>query len=331
MTERISLAEAYNNKDVITQIAILKDKLDSIPDADPTNVVLKTGDQIIDGEKTFNDPIVANGVVVFANSGIHVNGTLEVDGDIIQNGSAYETHAEQVFTKMDLIVTREDAIGALAAGTLSGIRVKKYDGVSDLNLGVDASGMMRVGDVGQEQPLMTRDETADMTSGNFVLWDGVNNKAITSSLAPSGVITGSGNIGSDAQPVKIVSGSPVGISDSSGTGVVDATNATVHDGHNPKWLSRGGITTAYFDVTVVSNTLTQQPYKDMIIATGFPPSKPVAGGYDPLSSGAGFISIDGEENCGWCYVDASGRLRIFARNSVLAGKVVLGSVMYISE
>lgn len=201
MTERISLAEAYNNKDVVTQIAILKDKLDSIPDADLTNVVLKTGDQIIDGEKTFNDPIVANGGVVFANSGIHVNGTLEVDGDIIQNGSAYETHAEQVFTKNDLIVTREDAIGGIAAGQLSGIRVKKYDGVSDLNLGVDAAGIMRVGDLGQEQPLATREEAANMTSGALVKWDGVNNRMI----APAS------NIGSDSKPIKIVNGEAVAV------------------------------------------------------------------------------------------------------------------------
>lgn len=201
MTERISLAEAYNNKDVVTQIAILKDKLDSIPDADLTNVVLKTGDQIIDGEKTFNDPIVANGGVVFANSGIHVNGTLEVDGDIIQNGSAYDTHAEQVFTKNDLIVTREDAIGGIAAGQLSGIRVKKYDGVSDLNLGVDAAGIMRVGDVGSEQPLATREEAANMTSGALVKWDGVNNRMI----APAS------NIGSDTKPIKIVNGEAVAV------------------------------------------------------------------------------------------------------------------------
>lgn len=199
MTERISLAEAYNNKDVITQIAILKDKLDSIPDADLTNVVLKTGDQIIDGEKTFNDPIVANGGVNFANSGIHVNGTLEVDGDIIQNGSAYETHAEQVFSKNDLIVTREDAIGGIASRQLSGIRVKKYNGVDDLNLGVDNLGVMRVGDLGDEQPLATRDEASDMTSGALVKWDGMNKKMIA---PPS-------NIGSDTKPIKIVNGEEI--------------------------------------------------------------------------------------------------------------------------
>lgn len=197
--ERISLKEAYDNRDVIIQLAILRDKLDSIPDADLTNVVLKTGDQIISGKKTFNDEIIANGGVNFANSGIHVNGTLEVDGDIIQNGSAYETHAEQVFTKNDLIVTREDAIGGIASGQLSGIRVKKYNGVDDLNLGVDSLGEMRVGDLGDEQPLATRDEASDMTSGALVKWDGVNKKMI----APAS------NIGSDTKPVKIVNGEEI--------------------------------------------------------------------------------------------------------------------------
>ena len=197
--ERISLKEAYDNRDVIAQIAILNDKLDSIPDADLTNVVLKTGDQIIDGKKTFNEQIVANGGVLFANNGLTVNGTLQVDGDIIQNGSAYDTHAEQVYTTNDLIVTRDGAVGGIAAGQLSGIRVKKYDGVSDLNLGVDSLGVMRVGDLGDEQPLATRDEASDMTSGALVKWDGVNKKMI----APAS------NTGTDLKPIKIVNGEHV--------------------------------------------------------------------------------------------------------------------------
>ena len=245
MAERISLAEAYNNKDVITQIAILKDKLDSIPDADLTNVVLKTGDQIIDGEKTFNDPIVANGGVVFANSGIHVNGTLEVDGDIIQNGSAYETHAEQVFTKNDLIVTREDAIGGIAAGQLSGIRVKKYDGVSDLNLGVDNLGVMRVGDLGDEQPLATRDEASAMTSGALVKWDGVNKKMI----APAS------DIGSDTKPVKIVDGIMTPVSNDLAPATAVATefdNITLREGN-------GTITYRKFGKMVIINLVNYSP------------------------------------------------------------------------
>ncbi len=201
MTERISLVEAYDNRDVIAQLVRLRDNVDELlnilkdidPNGDLTNVVTKTGDQTIDGVKTFIGKIVA-------------------DCDIIQNGSAYETHAEQVYSTKDYIVLRDGALGGLSPGDFSGLRVNKYDSVNDGHLVVDRDGIARVGDVGDEQPLMTRDETGDMTSGNFVLWDGVNGKAITSSLAPTGVITGSGNIGGDDQPVKIVDGSPVAVS-----------------------------------------------------------------------------------------------------------------------
>ena len=168
MTERISLVEAYDNRDVIAQLVRLRDNVDELlnilkdidPNGDLTNVVTKTGDQTIDGVKTFIGQIVA-------------------DCDIIQNGAAYETHAEQVFSVNDYIVTRDGQITGLAPGDLSGFHVKKYNGVDDSRLGVDNTGTMRVGDVGSEEPLLTRDEVANMTSGDLLKWDGVNLKAIT--------------------------------------------------------------------------------------------------------------------------------------------------------
>lgn len=190
MTERISLVEAYDNRDVIAQLVRLRDNVDELlnilkdidPNGDLTNVVTKTGDQTIDGVKTFIGQIVA-------------------DCDIIQNGAAYETHAEQVYSVNDLIVTRDGQITGLAPGDMSGFHVKKYNGVDDSRLGVDNTGTMRVGDIGQEQPLMTRDEVADMTSGAFVKWDGVNQKAI----APAS------NVGDDLKPIKIVNGEAVAV------------------------------------------------------------------------------------------------------------------------
>ncbi len=199
---RISLVEAYDNRDVIGQLVRLREDVNELqnilkdidPDGDLTNVVTKTGDQTIDGIKTFIGKIVA-------------------DCDIIQNGAAYETHAEQVYSVNDYIVTRDGQITGLGPGELSGFHVKKYNGVDDSRLGVDSSGTMRVGDVGSEQPLMTRDEAADLTSGNILLWDGVNEKAITSAKGVSDLetdigakVSGTGDIGSDTKPVKIVNG-----------------------------------------------------------------------------------------------------------------------------
>ena len=120
-----------------------------------------------------------------------INGDLTVNGDIIQNGAAYETHAEHIYTADDYIIMRDGAISALSAGDYSGFQVKLYDGVNDGRLVIDNSGVARVGDVGDEQPLMTRDEAADLTSGNLLEWDGVNQKAIDSGIDSGDVITDS--------------------------------------------------------------------------------------------------------------------------------------------
>lgn len=120
-------------------------------------------------------------------------GNLNVAGNIIQQGSAYETHAEQIYTTDDYIIMRDDAVGGLASGSYSGFQVKKYDGTNDGRLVIDNSGTARVGDVGEEQPLMTRDESADLTDGECLVWDAVNSKAVTEAI-PNAINTEITNI-----------------------------------------------------------------------------------------------------------------------------------------
>ena len=133
---RISLKEAYDNRDVIAWLVKHQDEIDEMmnilkninPDGDLTNIVLKTGDQTIDGTKTFIGKIVA-------------------DCDIIQNGAAYETHAEQIFSQNDYLVMRDGQLSGLPAGSYSGLQVKKYNGSDDCHMVVDNTGTMRVGDI----------------------------------------------------------------------------------------------------------------------------------------------------------------------------------------
>ena len=110
---------------------------------------------------------------------VTVNGDLTVYGDITQQGAAYETHAEQVFTTDDYIVMRDGALAGLAPGDYSGFQIKKYDGTNDGRLVIDNEGIARVGDVADEQPLLTRRESADLTNGAFLKWDGTNQRAYT--------------------------------------------------------------------------------------------------------------------------------------------------------
>ena len=109
-----------------------------------------------------------------------INGTLTINGNIVQNGESYETHAEQIYTEKDEIITRDGAVGGLNENQLTGIRAKKYDGENDGQLGFDSNGTARVGDVEDTQPLLTRDEAQNLTSGQVLVWDGKNLKAIGS-------------------------------------------------------------------------------------------------------------------------------------------------------
>ena len=119
-----------------------------------------------------------------------INGDLNVNGNIYNQGASYESHMEQVYTTNDYIIMRDNAVTGLAAGSYAGFQVKKYDGTNDGRLVIDNSGTARVGDVGDEQPLLTRDEAADLTNGNLLEWDGVNQKAIDGSIRSSSPATG---------------------------------------------------------------------------------------------------------------------------------------------
>ena len=223
---RISLKEAYDNRDVIAWLVKYEDEIDELmnilkdidPDGDLTNVVTKTGDQTIDGIKTFIGKIVA-------------------DCDIIQNGGNYETHAEQVFTTNDYIVMRDGAVSGLGTGQFSGFQVKKYNGSDDGRLVMDNAGVARVGDIGDEQPLMTRSESGSMTDGRILEWDATNEKAVTSAKAVSDLVAGSGNIGSDIRPIKIANGTATAVANDL---IVSGGNAGY------KWILKSGYSTMRF-------------------------------------------------------------------------------------
>lgn len=143
-----------------------------------------------------------------------INADLTVNGDIYQNGSAYESHAEQLYTTKDTVIMRDGATTGLAPGDVAGLIMKLYDGVNDGALVVSNDGTARVGDVGSEQPLLTRDESGSMVNGELLQWNGTGQKAVCSGVNLSQIVRGSGTIGSDDKPVKVVNGVATAVTDS---------------------------------------------------------------------------------------------------------------------
>lgn len=138
----------------------------------------------IDGNLVIDN---TNFTIDLAND-ISIAGDMIIAGDLTVNGTYYTVHAEHVYTQDDYIIMRDGAVTGLGSGDFSGFQVKLYDGVNDGRLVIDSSGTARVGDVGDEQPLMTRDESADLTDGDSLIWDAANSKAITAAI-PSAIST----------------------------------------------------------------------------------------------------------------------------------------------
>lgn len=107
---------------------------------------------------------IINGVVALKK--------LTVEGDIIQKGANKITHAEDVYTKKDMIHLREGAVAALSSNALAGLIAERYDGTKNGVLAFDKTGTARVGDEGDTQPLATRAESSEMSDGALVRWNG---------------------------------------------------------------------------------------------------------------------------------------------------------------
>ena len=153
------------------------DNINITPSGDDLEIRV-ADDVFIDNLDVSQDVDVAGDVNV--TNDVNIGGDLKITGDIIQQGSSYETHAEQVYTTKDYIYMREGAVGGLGVGDYSGFEVIKYDGTNDGRLVIDKDGVARVGDVGDEQPLLTRSESGSLTNDNLLKWDSANLKAIDS-------------------------------------------------------------------------------------------------------------------------------------------------------
>lgn len=92
----------------------------------------------VDAKSQFND------TVTLGTEDTKVD--LHINGNIIQNGESYETHAEQLFTTKDHIILREGAVAGLLDGEHSGLEILKYDGTNSIHLCVDNTGFAQVGE-----------------------------------------------------------------------------------------------------------------------------------------------------------------------------------------
>lgn len=229
--------------------------------ANTNEVANLTGDQTIEGVKSFSGNMYVGNVENPANLG--VAGDLTINGDFIKNGSSYETHAEKIFTKNDYIILRDGAVSGLLNGDYIGLKFNKYDGTNTGVLVVDNTGTTRVGDLGDEQPLLTRSEENALTNNGLLFWDSVNRKAInlsTVTVDNEGNLTATSFSGSVENALK----------DSEGNVIVDTyANRLIGDVSNNPIVYNKLLADYYSSFDITKFTINGNPTITNGIATGF--------------------------------------------------------------
>lgn len=114
---------------------------------------------------------------------------LTVTGNLIQTGSSYDTHAEDLYIKDSCIKLRDGATVAMSNTEKAGLSVLKYNGTDDMNLFIDNNGIARLGKQSSLQPLTLRNEETSMTNGKLVCWNSADKRVETSTCSVSDIDT----------------------------------------------------------------------------------------------------------------------------------------------
>jgi len=99
-----------------------------------------------------------------------IDGSLILQGDFYLDGSAYTVSSTQIDVSVDFITLRVGAVAAIADGSISGIKVEKADGVTNVILGTGPDAIMRVGWEGDTLVALAAREDAP-TDGWYAYWD----------------------------------------------------------------------------------------------------------------------------------------------------------------
>ena len=116
--------------DVPSGGGLTEDEVNTLIDAKTADFAKKSSENTFAETQTFNKNIYVN-------------------GDIIQNGASYSTHAEKLYTKKDFIILRDGSTTALGSGNAGLVALNYADKNGFLNGGLvyDGNGYARVGDI----------------------------------------------------------------------------------------------------------------------------------------------------------------------------------------
>ena len=125
---------------------------------------------------------------ITSTGNLSVSGNAEIGGDLNVTGTITTVHSEEITTEENTIELRHDAQVGLIGNETSGIIINNYDGNNnDAGILLDNSGTLRIGDIGDTEPVATRAESADLVDDNLLMWDSTGNRLVDSGKSLSDI------------------------------------------------------------------------------------------------------------------------------------------------
>ena len=135
--------------------------------------------KIVEGEWDAGQ-VKADGDIT-STGNLSIAGNAEIGGDLNVAGTITTVHSEEITTEENTIELRHDAQVGLIGNETSGIVINNYDGNNnDAGILLDSSGTLRIGDIGDTEPVATRAESANLTNDNLLKWDADGNRLVDS-------------------------------------------------------------------------------------------------------------------------------------------------------
>lgn len=128
---------------------------------------------------TVTDTMTINGDTTH-NGDLNVTGDVSIGGDLNVTGKVISVDTETLTTEENTIELRHNAQTGIVSGEYSGLVVNNFDGQgNDLKIVSDSDGILRIGHNNLES-VATRDEPANLTNNNLMMWDSAGNKLVDS-------------------------------------------------------------------------------------------------------------------------------------------------------
>lgn len=135
---------------------------------------IKTTKLTVNGDATVTGKTVSQG-------NLEVEGDASIGGNLTVSGKVISVDTETITTEENSIELRHDASIGLIPGDISGVIINNYDGNgSDAQIALDNTGTLRIGDIGDTEPVATRAESTDLTNDNLLKWDADGNRLVDS-------------------------------------------------------------------------------------------------------------------------------------------------------